>query len=304
MKRISKLLSAFALVFCLALTGCNKSGEVATQTNDNKTVVYTLIGIQDTKYSIAGAVQNNMMGKHTFYYETGSDGKTLKKLVYIWTIEPDITRHILEVNQPDATSETSMQNLYNYIDNEMYGDYALLACSDSTGTKVPDYMTLIRGKSENENKSTLTVVIDLTDDSINLKSKNVQYSALEDFISPRLYSKKKHKYIITEKRLKKYVNDTSEDNQAYLEISEPILTEGKWKVEKKSVKTSELKSKEIAKKVKMKKKAMKKAAKSSSESSSDESSIDESSEESSESTTDETTSEISEEETTDTSSNG
>lgn len=252
MKHFAKIFSAIFLACTLALTGCtSKQGNLeSSQTNTNQTVVYTSIGIQDTKYTIADAIPNNFMGKHTYYYETKSDGKTLKKLVYIWEINQDVTRHILEVNQPDAVSESSMNNLYNFIDEEMTNDYAVWSCSDETGTKTPNYMTLLKGKSDSGNKSTLTVVIDLTDKSLDLTEKNIQYGALSDFLLPRLYDKKTHSYQITEKRLKKYMNDTSNKRANYLEISMPIFTKGYWKVTKKSVDKSDLKSEQIKEKIK------------------------------------------------------
>lgn len=252
MKNFAKIFSAIFLVCTLALTGCtSKQGTLEnSQTNTNQSVVYTSVGIQDTKYTIADAFPNNFMGKHTYYYETKSDGKTLKKLVYVWEINQDVTRHILEVNQPDAVSESSMNNLYNFIDEEMTNDYAVWSCSDESGTKTPNYMTLLKGKSDNGNKSTLTVVIDLTDKSLDLTEKNIQYGALADFLLPRLYDKKTHSYQITEKRLKKYMNDTSNKRAKYLEISMPIFTKGYWKVTKKSVDKSDLKSEQIKKKIK------------------------------------------------------
>ena len=123
MKNFAKIFSAIFLACTLALTGCtSKQGTLEnSQTNTNQSVVYTSVGIQDTKYTIADAFPNNFMGKHTYYYETKSDGKTLKKLVYVWEINQDVTRHILEVNQPDAVSESSMNNLYNFIDEEKVG---------------------------------------------------------------------------------------------------------------------------------------------------------------------------------------
>lgn len=252
MKHFVKIFSAIFLVFSLALTGCS-SGEgnlENTKVDKNQTTVYTVVGIQDTKYAISDILPNNFMGKHTYTFETKSDGKTLKRLVYTWEINSDVSRHILEVNQPDSVSESSMTNLYNFIDEEMTNDYAIWSCSDESGTKTPDYMTLLKGKSETEEKSTVTVVIDLTDKSLDLTQKNIQYGVLNNFLWPRLYNKKTHTYQVSEKKLKKYMNDTSNKRAPYVEFSMPIFTKGYWKVTTKSVDKSELKSEQILKKIK------------------------------------------------------
>ena len=138
--------------------------------------------------------------------------------------------------------------------------YDALAWSINYGEdkKAPSYIDVLYSKSKARNKTTLQVMVDLTDENLDLSKENVQYEELSNYIWPRLYNKKTHTYEVSKSRIKKAIN--SKANEKYIEQQLPILSKG-YKVDESFVNNNDLKSKQFENVVQQAKDAKKKASK-------------------------------------------
>lgn len=259
MKHIKTLIITLILPFMLlSMTGCSKEGDMSEiKVNDNKTTVYTVNSLQNDIY--AGGVMNNLMiGKHKYTFETASDGKTITKYIWEWKVDPDIIRTTLERIQPNYVTEESMNNCYAYLDNMMHYDALAWSINYGEDKKAPSYIDVLYSKSKSKNKTTLQVMVDLTDENLDLSKENVQYEELSNYIWPRLYNKKTHTYEVSKSRIKKAIN--SKANEKYIEQQLPILSKG-YKVDESFANSNDLKSKQFENVVQQAKDAKKKASK-------------------------------------------
>lgn len=240
-KRLFSIFIIIALSCCAFLTGCSKEGSLDSKVNSNKTLVYTVEGEQNTFYIFANTITNRFVGKHVYTYEMEENGKYLKKAIWTWTLDQESCRKALENIQPDKVDEDAMNNIYEDLNQEMTYDYAVYSTVGGTSKKIPGYLTLIKEKSKTKNETTLTVMIDLTDKSLDLSEDYIQTDFLSNFISPGLFSESEHNYIINKKRLKKFTNTSTEKSKIY---NMPILTDT-FSVSKSYVKDSDLLSEKI-----------------------------------------------------------
>lgn len=259
MKHIKTLIITLILPFMLlGMTGCSKEGDMSDiKINDNKTTVYTVDAVQDDIYSNQ-LMTNKMIGKHKYTFETATDGKTVTKYIWEWTLDTDIIRSTLENTQPDYVSENSMNNCYLYTDNMMHYDALAWSINYGENKEAPSYIDVLYSKSKTRNKTTLQVMVDLTDENLDLSKENVQYEELSNYIWPRLYNKKTHTYEVSKSRIKKAIN--SKANEKYIEQQLPILSKG-YKVDESFVNSNDLKSKQFENVVQQAKDAKKKASK-------------------------------------------
>ena len=259
MKHIKTLIITLILPFMLlGMTGCSKEGDMSDiKINDNKTTVYTVDAVQDDIYSNQ-LMTNKMIGKHKYTFETAADGKTVTKYIWEWTLDTDIIRSTLENTQPDYVSENSMNNCYLYTDNMMHYDALAWSINYGENKEAPSYIDVLYSKSKTRNKTTLQVMVDLTDENLDLSKENVQYEELSNYIWPRLYNKKTHTYEVSKSRIKKAIN--SKANEKYIEQQLPILSKG-YKVDESFVNSNDLKSKQFENVVQQAKDAKKKASK-------------------------------------------
>ena len=259
MKHIKTLIITLVLPFMLlGVTGCSKEGDMSDiKVNDNKTTVYTVNAVQDDIYSNQ-LMNNKMIGKHKYTFETASDGKTVTKYIWEWTLDTDIIRSALENVQPDRVNEGTMNGCYLYTDNMMHYDSLAWSINYGESKKAPSYIDVLYSKSNTRNKTTLQVMVDLTDENLDLSKENVQYEELSNYIWPRLYNKKTHTYEVSKSRIKKAIN--SKANEKYIEQQLPILSKG-YKVDESFVNNNDLKSKQFENVVQQAKDAKKKASK-------------------------------------------
>lgn len=259
MKHIKTLIITLILPFMLlGTTGCSKEGDMSDiKVNDNKTTVYTVNAVQDNVY-LNQVTNNKMIGKHKYTFETASDGKTVTKYIWEWTLDTDVIRSTLENIQPDYVNEDAMNSCYLYTDNMMHYDSLAWSINYGENKKAPSYIDVLYSKSKTRNKTTLQVMVDLTDENLDLSKKNVQYEELSNYIWPRLYNKKTHTYEVSKSRIKKAIN--SKANEKYIEQQLPILSKG-YKVDESFVNNSDLKSKQFENVVQQAKDAKKKASK-------------------------------------------
>ena len=252
---MNKLIQKAACLFMLPLlmlTGCGKSEGSVTKTNSNKTTVYTVNAVQDNVY-MSDFAQNYKIGNHDYYFEVGDDGKTLKKFVWIWTVDTNILKETLQNIEVDVTEE-NIQSLYNKMDEVMHNCVKAYNTNFNERTKAPDYLDLFYSKSTNSLKTTVKVMVDLTDDSLDLSEEEIQYKDLSNYIWPYLFNSETQQYEITEKRIKKSVNTIK--NMKHLEADMPIISTD-YKVTEKFVKNNELESTKFEKLLKQDKKIKK-----------------------------------------------
>lgn len=239
-KKLSTIFISFLSIFCL--TACSKPGNMdGIQVNDNKTTVYTVKSVQDNMYSNE-LTSNYMIGKHNYTFETDSDGRTVNKFIWEWVLDTDIVRKALTNIQPQKVDEEAMNNCYNYVDQIMHYDSKAWNLNYGKNKKAPSYITILYNKSKDENKTTLQVMIDLTDKNLDLTQLNIQYEELSNYIWPKLYDKETHTYQVSKERIKKAINCLA--NSKSIEEQLPIVSKG-YTVEDSFVSNSNLKSKEI-----------------------------------------------------------
>lgn len=184
----------------LTLSGCGKSEGNVSKTNSNKTTVYAVDATQDNVY-ISDFAQNYKIGNHKYYFETGEDGKTLKKFVWIWTIDTSVLKDTLQ-NIDVEVSEENIQTLYNKMDDVMHNCVKQYNTNFGERSKAPNYLDLFYSKSTHTMRTTVKVMVDLTDKSLDLSEDEIQYKDLSNYIWPYLFNSKTQQYEISKKDLK------------------------------------------------------------------------------------------------------
>lgn len=243
----------YALILSsLTLSGCGKSEGNMSKTNSNKTTVYTVDAVQDNVY-VSDYEQNYKIGNHKYYFETKEDGKSLKKFVWIWTVDTNVIKETLQ-NVNEDVSEDNIQAVYTKIDEVMHNCVKQYNTNFGERTTSPDYLDLFYSKSTHGMKTTVKVMVDLTDKSLNLSEEEIQYKDLSNYIWPYLFNSDTQQYEITKSRIKKSANTIK--NQKRLESDMPIISTD-YKISEDLVKNSELESTKFEKLLKQDKKIKK-----------------------------------------------
>ena len=250
-KLIQKGICVLAIPLLL-LTGCGKSEGNVAKTNSNKTTVFTVNAVQDNVY-ISDYAQNYKIGNHKYYFEVGDDGKTLKKFVWIWTVDTNVVKDTLQ-NIDEEVTEENIQLLYNKMDEVMHNCVKQYNTNFGERSKAPDYLDLFYSKSTQSLKTTVKVMVDVTDKSLDLSEEEIQYKDLSNYIWPYLFNSETQEYEITEQRLKKSANTLK--NKKRLEADMPSISSG-YKISEDLVKNNELESAKFEKLLKQDKKIKK-----------------------------------------------